>query len=462
MNIQREELPDRQVQLTVEIPADRIEGAKRTAARRLGDRARIPGFRPGKAPYDMLVRKLGEEAIFEEALEIVGQEAYREALEETSLDPYAPGSLDNVVSRDPLVLRYTVPLPPEVDLGAYRDLRLPQEKAEVQNQAVEDLMEELRNRQAVIEPAARAAQLGDLLVLDSKGELEEEGGKTTELMDEHAISLLLQEETNWPFPGISAHLLGLAAGEEKQVSYEFPEDYSNESLRGKSARFAFHVQEVKSRALPEWSDDLARGIGDFENLDDLRTKVRVSLEEQSDRRAQSEYAGQVVELIVGQSKLNYPPLLIHEETDGMLRDLDRRLQSQKLSLADYLRIEKKTLEEVRTDLEPSARQRVQRALVLGKVVELESLAVADDEIEAQFDSMAAALGAGSNDIRRALDNQAGRRRIALDLLTDKAIARLLAIARGEAPEPAAPPPPADDTPAGVPESPTDSISESQD
>lgn len=458
MNIQREELADRQVQLTVEVPAERIEGAKRTAARRLGDRTRIPGFRPGKAPYDMILRKLGEEAIFEEALEILGQEAYREALEETSLDPYAPGSLDDIVSREPLVLRYTVPLPPEVDLGAYRDLRLPQEKSGVQDQAVEDLMEELRNRQALIEPAARAAQLGDRLVLDAHGQVDEDG-KSSELMDEHGISLLLQEETNWPFPGISAHMLGLAAGEDKEVSYVFPEDYSNESLRGRAARFVFHVQEVKSRTLPEWSDELARGMGDFESLEDLRAKARTSLQEQSDRRAESDFASLVVERIVEQSKLNYPPVLVHEETDGMLRDLDRRLQSQKLSLADYLRIEKKTIEEVRKEMEPSARQRVQRALVLGKVVELESLGTADEEIEAQFDAMAAALGAGTDDIRRALDNPAGRRRITLDLLTEKAIARLVAIARGEAPEPGVSAQPGDETVTEPQQLPTESTAE---
>jgi trigger factor len=449
LNIQREELPDRQVKMTVEIPAERVESAKRTAARRLAERTRIPGFRPGKAPYDMIVRKVGDEAVFEEAMEIVGQEAYREALEEVAIDPYAPGSLDEVVSREPLVLRYTVPLSPEVDLGAYRELRLPHEKSEVEDQAVDELMEELRNRQAVIEPAARAAELGDLLVLDARGYVEE-GETRTELADEHGISLLLQEETNWPFPGIAAHLTGLSAGEDKQVAYRFPDDYNTESLRGQTAHFSFHVNEVKSRALPEWSDDVARGLGGFADLEDLRAKVRKSLQDQADHRAESEYASQVVERVVEGATLNYPPVLVQEETDGMLHDLDRRLQSQKLSLPDYLRIEKKSLEDVRKDLEPSARQRVQRALVLGKVVDLEALDAAPEEIEAQFDAMAGALGAGPDDIRRALDNPAGRRRITLDLLTNKAIARLVAIARGEAPE-EVPLAPAAETPDTSPE-----------
>jgi trigger factor len=439
LNIQREDLPDRQLKLTVEIPAEQLEGARRTAARKLAERTRIPGFRPGKAPYEMIVRKLGDEAVFEEALEIVGQQTYREALEHESIDPYAPGSLDEVVSREPLVLRYTVPLSPEVDLGTYRELRIAQDKPAVKDEAVEAFMEELRTRQAVIEPAARAAALGDLVVLDAHGTIEEAGGHT-DLMDEHGITLLLQEETNWPFTGIAAHLVGLSAGEDKHVAYRFPDDYTTQDLRGKTAHFSFHVNEVKSRSLPEWSDDVARGLGGFENLDDLRGKVRQSLQEQADRKAESDFAAQVVERVVQTASLTFPPILVQEETDSMLQDLDRRLQSQKLSLADYLRIEKKTLEEVRKDLEPPARQRVQRALVLGKVVGVEGLDAAPEEIEAQFEVMARAFGATSDDIRRALDNPAGRRRIALDLLTEKAITRLVAIARGEAPENAPPAP----------------------
>ena len=114
MKIETEDLQDRQVQLTVEVPAERIGTAMRSAARRLGSTTRIPGFRPGKVPYEVLLGRFGEEAVFEEALDALGQEVYRQALEDSKLDPIAPGILNEVVSRDPLVLRYRVPLPPEI------------------------------------------------------------------------------------------------------------------------------------------------------------------------------------------------------------------------------------------------------------------------------------------------------------------------------------------------------------
>jgi trigger factor len=128
LNIQTKELEHRQVQLTVEVPEDQKSAAMRAAARRLSKQAKIPGFRPGKAPYDVIVGKFGQEVVFEEALEQLGQDVYRKSLEELDLDPYAPGSLDEVVSRNPLVIQYTVPLTPEIDLGDYHSVRIPFEE----------------------------------------------------------------------------------------------------------------------------------------------------------------------------------------------------------------------------------------------------------------------------------------------------------------------------------------------
>jgi len=122
LNIEKHDLAECQVQLTVEVPGDRIQGAMRSAARRLSNKTRIPGFRPGKAPYDMVVRKVGEEAVFDEALDNLGQDIYREALQQSEIEPYAPGSLEELVTRDPLVLRYVIPLEPEVELGDYAGL----------------------------------------------------------------------------------------------------------------------------------------------------------------------------------------------------------------------------------------------------------------------------------------------------------------------------------------------------
>jgi len=434
LKIETQELEDRQVELTVEVPDDRVQAAKRSSAKRLSKDTRIPGFRPGKAPYEVIVSKFGEEVIFEEALEILGQEAYRESLEDAELDPYAPGSLEEVVSREPLVLRFTVPLVPEVELGDYREIRIPYEATEVTDEAVESMMEELRQRQALIEPVERPAEDSDLVVLDIHGELvNEEDDEDVELVNQEGISVLVDEETDFPFLGIYEHLLGIVEGDEKTVEHTFPEDYAAEDLQNKPASFQLKCIGVKSRFVPEWSDDLAKSIGEFEDLLDLRIKVRESLTEQSTQEAESAYAEQVMEMVMEGAQVTYPPVVLENETDHLMRDLEMRLSSQNLAFDDYLKIEGKNVEEIRDELKPAAEERVSRGLVLGQVVEEENLEVDDEEITQEIDRMLESLGDSGNDsLKEVFDTPEGRNRIGMDLLTKKAIDRLMDISKGEA------------------------------
>ncbi len=434
MKIETQELEDRQVELTVEVPDDRVQAAKRSSAKRLSKDTRIPGFRPGKAPYEVIVSKFGEEVIFEEALEILGQEAYRESLEDAELDPYAPGSLEEIVSREPLVLRFTVPLVPEVELGDYREIRIPYEAPEVTDEAVESMMEELRQRQALIEPVERPAEDSDLVVLDIQGELlDEEDDGEVELVNQEGISVLVDEETDFPFLGIYEHLLGLVEGDEKTVEHTFPEDYATEDLQNKPASFQLKCSGVKSRFVPEWSDDLAKSVGEFEDLLDLRIKVRESLTEQATQEAESAYAEQVMEIVMEGAQVTYPPIVLENETDHLMRDLEMRLSSQNLAFDDYLKIEGKNAEEIRDELKPAAEERVNRGLVLGQVVEEENLEVDDEEITQEIDRMLEPLGdSGNESLKEVFDTPEGRNRIGMDLLTKKAIDRLMDISKGEA------------------------------
>jgi len=439
LKIKKKDLDDRQVQLTVEIPDDRLQAAMRSAARRLSKRTKIPGFRPGKAPYDIVLRKFGDETLFEEAIDDLGQDVYRQAIDEAELEPYAPGRLEEVVSKSPLVLRYTVPQPPEIELGGYRDLRLPFEATEIGDETLEEAMEEIRQGRAVIEHADRPAQSEDVIVLDIKADIREpDEDMNPVLISEQDISLLVSDATEWPFPGFNQHVLGLTAEEEKDFSHTFPDDHPNEALRNRTADFHLTCKEVKSRFVPSWSDDLARAVGEFEDLLDLRIKVRKQLESQEERKVDAEYAKSVIEATVEGAEVSYPQVLLVEELEGMLRDLSRRLENQRLSLEDYLKIEDKSEEELREELKPQAHERLKQALVLGKVVDAEGLEVGDDAVNAEIDRLVAPFGDDGKKLRKSFENPLGRRRIEMDLLTEKAIERMMSVAKGEAdaPQPA--------------------------
>jgi trigger factor len=435
LKVETQDLEARQLRMTVEVPGERLQAAMRAAARRLSGTKRIPGFRPGKAPYEIILQKFGEEAVFEEAIDPLGKEVYRQALDSASIEPSAPGSLDEVVSRDPLVLRYTVPLQPDVVLGDYRSLRLPFEEPQVTEAALQAFLEELRQTQAVIEPADRPAQAGDVVVVDVRGHLREPGAdESPVLLDDQDVSVLVAESTNWPIPGVAPHLTGLSRGEARDVEFTFPADYPNESLRGRTADFHIACTQVKSRTLPEWTDDLARSLGEFQDLADLRGKARESLRAQQQRQAEEDFSRKVVETVVEGARVQFPPALLEPEIDALMEDLDRRLKAQKLSLKDYLKIEKKTVEDLRKEVEPRARSRVVRSLVMSTIIDQEGLEVTDEEIQKELARLLEPWKDNEAEVRRALESPAGRRRIALDLLGQKGVQHLVAIARGQSPD----------------------------
>ncbi|GMR11598.1 MAG: trigger factor [Anaerolineae bacterium] len=435
MKIDTETLEDRQIQLTIEVPDDRYNAAMRSAARRMSKRDKIPGFRPGKVPFDVAVGRFGEDAIFDEALDTLGQDVYKQALEDSELEPFAPGALNEVISREPLVLRYLVPLAPEVDLGAYRKVRVKFKPPEVSDEALEAMMEDLRQRQALIEPAERPVQMSDVAVINIEGNLDEpEEEETALVLKESGISLLIEEDTDWPFPGIAKELVGIEVDETRTLTHTFGEEYPAEELRGRAATFEITCQEVKSRFVPEWSDDLAQAMGDYESLLDLRIKARESLTESAEREAEAEYADKVLEEIGEVSEVTYPPLLADQEVDDLLHDIVHRLEAQKLTLEDYFQAENKTEAEVRDELRPRAEERVRRALILGKVVEEEELEVGEEQISGRIQRLANSIQDPEGNVLKALNTPRSRRRIENDLLFEMAIDRLVSIAKGENPE----------------------------
>jgi trigger factor len=434
LKIETEQLENRQVQLTVELDDDRLIRAMRSAAKHLGKNSKIAGFRPGKAPYEVLLRKFGEELIFEEALESLGQELYREALEKAEIDPIAPGLLEEVVSREPLTLRYTVPLAPEIELGPYKEIRMEYEEPEIDDEAVNQVMENLRERQALIEPIERPAEMGDVVVVDIHAELLDDDNDDQTLMDDKGVSILVDEEANWPVPGIADFLVGLEAGDEKQFEYTFPEDYVNESMRGQKATFEINCLEVKSRFVPEWTDDLAKSIGDYESLLDLRVNVRSDLTQEATRQAESNHGRAVVDKLVEGATVNFPPILLQQELSEMVKELEGRLRMQNLSLEDYLKIENKAEEELLDELRPAAEERLTRALVLGELVSSEKIEVKDADIDEEIDRFMERFEDKSDQTRKVLNTADSRHRIALDLLSDKAIKRIIAIAAGDVEE----------------------------
>lgn len=480
LNIQTEHLENHTARLTVEVDEQRLERAMARAGREIAKKGRIPGFRPGKAPLSVVINLYGREYVLNEALDSLGNDVYREALEQAEIEPYAPGTLENV-DQDGRTMTFVVPLRPVVELGDYRAIRVAHEVEEVTEQMVDDALENLREEQAELEPVERPAELGDRVTFDhieivvlknDTAQAEDEGEADEEAADEeaddaegddeqdeqdeydeydeddedddaervilhqHGWDRVLRDDERDLFPGFSAQIVGLSAGDEKVFTLDIPEDFDAEEVRGRTIRVEAVVQQVRSRVLPEWSDELAAKIsgGEQETIDALKTAVRQQLEATARNLAEQKTLEEALEHLVAEATLHYPEELLQDYLSDLVDEFDRSLRQQGLTLQDFIKITGQSEKQIREQFRPRAVERAERALALGKLVEEEELDISDEDIEAEIDAMSQALGGDqASRFKQFLMSDQSRVNIANRLATNRATGRLLAIARGENP-----------------------------
>ena len=430
MEITTETLGNRQLRLTIELDAERSEKAMRQAARQIARQVNIPGFRKGKAPYKLILQRYGEDTVRREAAEMVVEEVYREALKQEEIVAYVPGTLDRV-ELYPITFEFTISLSPTVELGDYREYRLKSPKVKVDKEEVKQALEQIREQNAILELTERPAALDDGVVIDLAGRTAE----GVEFLKVDDLRLLLDAASTSPAPGFAEAVVGMEAGDERTFTLTLPPDFPQEEYRDQETEFTVRMKEVYDSTLPDLDDDLARTVGNFDSFKELEAHVRDQLRQAAQNKADEEYAEQVLEAILEQAQVEYPPVMLEETLDNMVQEVERVVKRDaRLSLDDYLRFQGKSLEELRAELEPGAAVRVKRGLVLGEVVTQERLAVDAEEIGARIEAVSAPWGVRADEVRSSLKSDAGQRAVLSGLLANKAVQRLVAIAKGEAPE----------------------------
>jgi trigger factor len=413
--------------MTIEVEDAEAEKALRNAARTLSRKFKIPGFRPGKAPYNVVVRLLGIEAVQEQAVEELGQKLYKQALEEKGIEPYASASLDEV-TWNPLTLRLTIPMPPRVDLGAYRDVRLPPEEVVVTDEQINQVLENIRKQNAMWQPVERPARLGDMITADIEATV---GGQV--VLKNEGREMILREDSRYPVPGFGQALVGMQPGEEKTFELPYPEDYYNRELAGQQATFHVLMDTIKEEVLPPVDDALAMSAG-YESLDLLREDIRAELLEQAQREANNRFVTTVMDRVVEGATVAFPPIMLEHEIDDMVKEQQQRLEQRGMSLEEFLKLRGQTEEDFRQELRPYAEKRLRQSLVLGGVVQAERLSVESSEIDEQIASLALSLDEEDDDLKEFLFSPLGKLSVGSDMLTRRALERLVAIAQGKAPE----------------------------
>ena len=388
MKFEKKELKEHQVELVAEITAERFESAKQKAARRISKNTKIPGFRPGKAPYDIIKRNFGEEAIEETAIELLVNEIYPEVIKEAEIKPYGPGKLEDIESKNPPKFRFTVPLEPEVKLGDYSKVKQAYKLPPVTEEEINNVLNNLQLNYATAEPVERAAEKGDLVsakitAVLAKPEKEQEA----EILKGTPHQLVIGEETEeeqFPFIGFGDNLIGMKAGESKDFKHKYAKDSIYEKLRSKEANFSVTVESVKKLTKPDRNDDFAKTLG-IPTFADLESSVQEQLETGKRNEYDNHYYDELLDKVVKASEIKYPPQMLDDEIQDVLKNIEEDIAKQNLDLDTYLKLNQREKEEfIEKDVKPAAQKRLEHALVLDEVGRQEKIELDQTELQKEF------------------------------------------------------------------------------
>lgn len=441
MKIEKQFLDDHQVELDVELENETFEGAKKRAAKRIAKRVKIAGFRPGKAPYAVVQRQVGDAAIIEDAVDIILEEVYPDIIKEAEIDPYGAGSLKDIPKMDPPTFKFIVPLAPEVSLGDYKNISIDLEIKKVTDDDVNEVIDNLREQQAVIEPADRPVEEGDMVYIVLSAEREDpKEDEEKVLVEERRFPVLIEKEdsedsTEWPFPGFSRKLIGQSAEDEKSIKHKFAKDHEYEELQGVKAVYKYKIEEVKARKLPEFNDDFAKTVGEFETAEEMKDAALKNLEMRFEQDSKNEHETKIIDQLVEESEIKYPPQMLDHETDHYIQDLQGRLSQQGLTIELYLQSRDMDMDALREEVKPSAEERVKRGLILMEVAEKEEITVTPEEVEEKTQATLQRLSASypAEEVKKIASGdslQALVSKIVSDEITGRTLERLSKIAQG--------------------------------
>lgn len=432
LKVTTEPRENRQLAMSIEVPQERVDKELRKAAANVAGKYRVPGFRKGKAPFHIIVQQVGLASLYGEFVDNLGQEMYKQAIEQENIEPYAVASLEEI-KFDPLTFKLLVPLEPVAKLGDYRSLRIAEPQAEVDEELVNQQLEQVREQFASWQAVDRPSQFGDMMTIDVRSVIVDEDGSETVVLEENDWDVTPDQEHPMDPPGFDAALIDLSPGDEKEFSLSWPED-SRSVHAGKAATFRVKVKGIQSYEKAEINDDLAKLVGpDFQTVEDLTNNIRQTLAKTEEERSQSEHLNQVLDAIVEMSELEYPPVMIEDQLDSMMQEFERRLRMYGIESIDkYFEQIKQDKNEYRESMRPEASKLALRNLVLSELLKVEHVRVTDEDLDERIDAM---ISAGDQDQAQALTNllrsSGGRSVLASQILRDRTIDRLLAIVHGE-------------------------------
>ena len=426
MSLQVEKLEKNMAKLTVEVPAEQFDEALKTSYKKNRGRFNIPGFRKGKAPQALIEKMYGPGVLYEDAVNEIINQTYRDAAKESGLDIVSRPDIEveKVEKGQNVVYTALVALKPEVTLGEYKGIEVERARPEVTDADLEAELKKVQEQNSrLVSVEDRPVENGDQVVIDFDGYIDGipfEGGKAEDYsltIGSHSFIDTFEDQ-----------LIGKNREEEVEVQVSFPESYHAKELAGKPAIFKVVIHEIKAKELPELDDEFAGEVSEFETVEEYKADLKAKLSETKQKQATTENENNVLEKVVANASMEIPEAMIEEQISGTLEDYARRMQSQGLTMEQYMQFTGMTLDKLREDIRPQAEKRIRTRLVLEAVVAAENIEVPEEAIDAEIEKMATLYKMDAEKTRE-LMGETGLNRMREDLAVQEAIDFLVAEAK---------------------------------
>ncbi len=398
------QLDPTQVELEISVSAEEFDAATDAAFKQLARNAKVPGFRPGKVPRKIFEQQYGTAAIVDRVIEDLVPQKYSEAVEEHKLEPVARPQMELLPEEDGAKLRFkvTVAVRPEITVGTVTGVEVEDRPETATDEDLERALESMRKDAATLVPVDRAVKLGDSATIDYEGKIDgvpfdggTAKGEQTEIDESRFI------------PGFATGIVGMKAGETKEISVTFPADYGAQELAGKDAVFTISVHEVKEAELPPLDDEFAQRVGKAESLEALKADLRARLDAATAQRARRDSSAEIIDKLLAAHEFPLPEVMVEREIDSLINDTQQYVARFGTTWDDYLSAVGKTDESFRTEYREEAEKRVKTTLLIEAIAKAQDIKATQGDMEAEIAALGRQYGQPREKILELLGSNVG-------------------------------------------------------
>ena len=418
MSVQVETLEKNMAKLTIELSVDKLEEALQKAYLQQKNKIRLPGFRKGKVPRNMVEKMYGPEIFFEDAANQLIRENYGDAADESGVDIVSRPTIDivQIEKGKPFIFTAEVAVRPEVTLGKYKGVTVTKIDTSVSEEEIDEAVEAERlNNARAVTVEDRAIAEGDTAVIDYEGFVDGEpfeGGKG----ENHSLEI----GSHSFIDTFEEQLIGKTNGEETEVNVTFPEDYHAEELAGKPAVFKVKIHEIRVKELPDLDDEFAQDISEFDTLAEYKEDVKKQIEERKKAEARQTKEEEAIKKIVDKSSMEIPDAMLETQIESMIEDFAQRISQQGLSFEQYMQFSGLTMDKLKDQVKPDALSRIKSSLVLEQIVTEENIEATEEDLNTEIDKMAEAYKMTADQIKTMI-GEAEQKSIKKDIAIQKAV-----------------------------------------